>query len=101
MASLRNIADAVAQVLLRSKTPEPLPVDLRNELPSHASVLVKEVIDRCRNLGVNLALVRIDNTLSADMWRDDDAVFTYNDVPVEQCPALNGRVEFYRSNPRA
>jgi hypothetical protein len=98
MATLDELAQAFVLILKQSPGPQPLPVDLRNHLPAQASYLTKRVIDLCAAQGVELARVRIDPSLAADMQGAEKTdPFMYKAVPVEQDTTLHRRLEFFRS----
>ncbi|MHA6332672.1 hypothetical protein ACXYL9_03225 [Qipengyuania sp. CAU 1752] len=95
MARLDEIAEGLARVLQVAPAPEPLPVDLVNETPAAATVLVRAVIDCCKRNGTMLSRVGICPVLGAGLLREhgDDG---YEGVAIYADVELEGRVAFFR-----
>ena len=101
MATLNELAQAVASLLADSTGPEPLPVECWNETPTQATCLVKNVIVEAAKAGLKPALVRIDPNMAEDMGLDQGKRFEFDGVPVELEASLMRRIEFYRVTPAA
>ena len=95
MAELKEIAIGIAQVLQQSAKPEPLPIQLWNEPPSHAANLVRHVIDECLDAGMPLNCVKVDDSCW-QAWVLDGTEPAHRGVPLQRDPSLNQRLEFYR-----
>ena len=95
MAELKEIAIGIAQVLQHSAKPEPLPIQLWNEPPSHAANLVRHVIDECLDAGMSLGSVNIDDSCW-QAWVLDGLEASHRGVPLRRDPSLKQRLEFYR-----
>lgn len=96
MATLDEIAKALAQLLASGAGPNPLPVDLANHMPAEASYLVKCAIHECRAMGAGLSSVRIAPELAADLQSIAEEPFLHEGVPISLDPGLGKRVEFWR-----
>lgn len=95
MAELKEIAIGIAQVIQFSDKPEPLPIELWNEPPSHAANLVRHVIDECMDAGVRLQCVKVDEGCW-QAWVLDGVEPSHRGVPLRKDPNLQQRLEFYR-----
>jgi hypothetical protein len=100
MARIDEIAEGLASVLRSSPVPEPLGVDLWNETPAAATVLVRAVIDTCLRNAIPLSLVRICPDLGKGLLRqltEDEPA--YEGVQIISHSALSQRIEFFRFAP--
>jgi len=95
MAELKEIAIGIAQVLQHSGKPEPLPIQLWDEPPSHAANLVRHVIDECLDAGMPLACVKVDDSCW-QAWVLDGLEPSHRGVPLRRDPDLRQQLEFYR-----
>ncbi|WP_461495811.1 hypothetical protein [Pyruvatibacter sp.] len=102
MARIDEIAEGIASVLRSSRLPEPLGVDLWNETPAAASVLVQAVVDSCKRNSITLSLVRICPVLGKDLLRElPPGKPILIDTEILPDPTLNNRIEFFRFQPSA
>jgi len=95
MAELKEIAIGIAQVLRQSPIPEPLPIQLWDEPPSHAANLVRHVIDECVDAGLPLAFVAVDDSCW-QAWVLDGIEPSHRGVALRREAKLQQRLEFYR-----
>ena len=95
MADIKEIAIGIAGVLRHWSKPEPLPIQLWDEPPSHAANLVRHVIDECLDAGVPLRSVRVDESCW-QAWMLDGVEPSHRGVPLRKDPTLQKRLEFYR-----
>ncbi len=99
MASMKEIAIGVAQVLLQSREPEPLYVDLWNESPEEAAELVKRVLAECADGDVPLSLIRVPDNCWAALAGDAQRLIRPKAARIEAVAVLRDRVEFWRREP--
>src|SRR6476660_9865923 len=95
MAELKEIAIGIAQILQHSAKPEPLPIELWNEPPSHAANLVKHVIDECLDAGMPLNCVKVGDSCW-HAWVLDGVEPSHRGVSLRRDPSLDQQLEFYR-----
>jgi hypothetical protein len=95
MAELKEIAIGIAQVLQHSSSPDPLPIELWNEPPSHAANLVRHVVDECADAGIKLSSVSLDEACW-QAWVLDGVEPSHRGVPLIRDSRLRQRLEFYR-----
>ena len=96
MARLDELAQGIAAVLRAAPAPEPapLPVDLVNETPAAAAVLVRAVIDSCSRLAAPLSQIVLDPVLAKALLSEH--VNGYEGVRIFTDDRLSNRIEFYR-----
>ena len=100
MARIDEIAEGLASVLRASPSPEPLAVDLWNETPVAAAVLVRAVIDACNRNATPLARVWICPALGKGLLRELSAGEPiYEGREIVPRPELESRIEFFRFLP--
>lgn len=99
MASMKEIAIGIAQVLLQSREPEPLYLDLWNESPDEAAELVRGVLAECADGAVPLCLVRVPNSCWVFLGPDLDDFVRPEGARVEAESSLDQRLEFWRREP--
>lgn len=95
MARLDELAEGLAGVLAASPTPEPLPVDMWNETPAAATVLVRAIIDACERRAASLARIAICPVLGADLLRQHGGT-GYQGVAIAADEDLADRFAIYR-----
>jgi hypothetical protein len=94
MASLKEIALGITQVLQGSPNPEPLTIDLWNESTAEAASLIKFVIDECGDAGISLAMVTVDQKIAKGL-----DLPAHRGVLILGAPHLTDRIEFFRRAP--
>lgn len=94
MARLDELAQGIARVLQLAPAPEPLPVDMMNETPASAAVLVRAVIDACARTAAPLAQVVIDPVLGKTLLGEH--AVGYEGVRIAADDNLSNRIEFFR-----
>lgn len=100
MARLDEIAVGLASVLRSMPSPEPLSVDLRNETPAAATVLVRAIIDACNRSVTPLALVRICPVLGKGLLSElPSGRPIYEGIKIEADTSLDNRIELFRVQP--
>ena len=99
MASIKEIAIGLTQVLFHSREPEPLFVDLWNESPDEAALLVKWVLAECADGAIPLRLVRVPNKCWAFLAADAANLVRPDGARIEVLADLSPRLEFWRREP--
>lgn len=99
MASMKEIAIGIAQVLLQSREPEPLYLDLWNESPNEVAKLVRGVLAECADGGIPLRLIRVPSSCWAFLADDASGLIRPEGARVESAADLDQRVEFWRREP--
>lgn len=94
MARLDELAEGIAQVLLATSAPEPLPIDLVGETPAAATFFVRAVIDACQRQAIPLAMVMIDPIMGEGLLRQHPE--GYEGIMIKTDHRLSSRIEFFR-----
>jgi hypothetical protein len=94
MARLDELAHGIASVLKATGAPEPLPVDLVNETPAAAALLVRAIVDSCARQAAPLIRVAVDPILGETLLREHGD--SYEGVAIVGDAKLSNRIELFR-----
>src|SRR3954462_5060688 len=96
MLALRELAFRIA-CALRAEGAEPLRVELWHQSPDSAAYLVRAVINECRDAGIRLERVRIDQYVAVALHGPfGRRSWVHDGVRLEVGDALFQQADFYR-----
>lgn len=100
MATIEEVALGITAVLLASKTPEPLGIDLRGQTNLETVRLVRRVIDECADANCPLTEVHITPSLLGFFGAASHLPCPeYREVSLVIDQGISERVEFFRRQP--
>ncbi len=98
MAGIREMALGIAAALRSDAVLNPLPVEFWGYAPEDAALLLKCIVDECRDADIALEQVTADPIVVQELsGTKTDSVFVYAGVTVTADPACAGRMSIFRA----